>query len=103
MELIYNKNLDVAILVKDKAGFDKLGFTHIRQPEKAKAVRASFGDCTQFFKGTKGSYIACIAQKSDVESMIKLGFVVNVERLQDVNSTSNSESSTGAIKSKQRV
>ena len=100
MEMIYNKNLEVAILVKDKTGFDKLGFTHIRQPEKKKEIRASFGDCTQFFKGVKSEYIACIAQKSDVESMIKLGFVVNVERLQDVNSTSNSESVAGAIKSK---
>ena len=95
-----HKKLGFQCLVNDEfvESFRAIEFDHVRRPPKD----LGWGDCHQFFKGTKENHIRCIAQKSDVEFMVKLGFVANAERLSDVNSASDSKRGLGSFKPQQR-
>jgi len=96
-----NKDLGLEIVVPDeKSGdFRKNGFTHSREKNK----RIEWGDCTSFFKGSKSNHIRCVAQKTDVEKMVQLGFVVNAERLPDVHSSDDNKRGARSLKSGQRT
>lgn len=89
--ILFNKEYDLDIRCfhtddKRKKMLKNLGFSSYR---KEKALE--WDKCASFFIGKKSDYVQCIAQQSDVEKMLKLGFVANIERLSDVNSKEPSD------------
>ena len=76
--LIYSEKYKVECLVSDglESRFRNLGFSKIN---REKDWRGS--ECASVFKGTKSDHIQAVIKKDDIEAFVRMGFVVNGDRL----------------------
>lgn len=76
--LIYSEKYKVECLVSDglEAKFRNLGFS---KSNKARDWKGSV--CVSVFKGTKADHIQAVIRSTDIESFVRMGFVVNGDRL----------------------
>jgi hypothetical protein len=76
--LIYSEKFNVECLVSDglEARFRNLGFS---KSDKDRDWKGSV--CVSVFKGTKSDHIQAVIKSTDIEAFVRMGFVVNGERL----------------------